>query len=346
MMVASQLPNFEIPTGLMATGLRGLRGFGKGLRGMGQVNVGPLATAFFEGKITPSYLPTQYYNGPMGETEPASQEWYATQTFAQQVASLLGGSVINVAPTAGAMGLPEGNAPIVAGSNFPPAYTVQLPDGTVLPGALALDATGYDECAVETALLTVVPGGQLSAACAAGGTGLTLTQLAIQNSTLSPAQQIVAANDIVGGAANLPPASTPVNIPTVTVQPVAQPPVTPANPTGIAPTVPAASPAADPCTSIQASIAAWQASGISNATIYSAIQQQAPSLLTCASVQALTTSAGAPPAGSGTQPGDLQGSGGTNNTNNTTPPATDNTTLYVGIGIALLVGALILGGQK
>ena len=346
MMMPSQLPNFEIPTGLMATGLRGLRGFGKGLRGMGQVNVGPLATAFFEGKITPSYLPTQYYDGPMGETEPASQEWYATQTFAQQVASLLGGSVINVAPTAGAMGLPEGNAPIVAGSNFPPAYTVQLPDGTVLPGALALDATGYDECAVETALLTVVPGGQLSAACAAGGTGLTLTQLAIQNSTLSPAQQIVAANDIVGGAANLPPASTPVNIPTVTVQPVAQPPVTPANPTGIAPTVPAASPAADPCTSIQASIAAWQASGISNATIYSAIQQQAPSLLTCASVQALTTSAAAPPAGSGTQPGDLQGSGGTNNTNNTTPPATDNTTLYVGIGIALLVGALILGGQK
>lgn len=228
-----------------------------GLRGMGATDVGPLAAAFFQGEVQPAFLGPQFYNGPLGEQEQAAEGWYATTGFAQQVASLLGGSVIDVPPTAAAAHLfsstPQG--PPAAGTNWPNAYTVQLPDGTILPGTLfppGIVLSYPDECAAENALVGIVPGGQLSATCAGGGTGLTPTQLALQNGSLSPNLQQTAANEIQGGsvppatAAALAAASAPIPTPALPITPVSTPTPAPAQSSGssaiVSPTVGSSTP--------------------------------------------------------------------------------------------------------
>ena len=270
-MVPSSLPLFEIPTGLMATGLNGLRGFG---RGLGAVSVGPLAQAQFSGQLQPSYLPTQYFQAGYSSTPQALPTYlYATQGFAQQVASLLGGTVVSAPP--------PGN---YQGTGIPNAYQVQLPDGSlVLPGNLfppGVILSFQSECDAEASLVASIPGAQLSATCSGGGTGTTPTQLAVaQGSTIpvTPGGQ----STIIGYTA---PPPTPAPIVPITTSPV---PVTVANPTGTAMTV---STPQMTCSQIAAGIQLAQLQGQSNPVIWNQIIAVSPYLATCPSVQALNPS--------------------------------------------------------
>lgn len=326
MMLPSSLPAFEIPTGLMATGLNGLRGFG---RGLGAVSVGPLAQAQFAGQLHPDYLPTQYFQAGYSTTPQALPTYlYATQGFAQQVASLLGGTVVSAPPPGD-----------YQGTGIPNAYQVQLPDGSlVLPGNLfppGVILSFQSECDAEASLVASIPGAQLSATCSGGGTGTTPTQLAVsQGSTIpvTPGGQ----STIIGYTA---PPPTPAPIVPITTSPV---PVTVANPTG----QPVAAPVAPSCSNVGQNIAAWQASGLSNAVIWNHIVSQAPTLVSCSSVQALNPNAPiyAPASpGAGAQPGDT-GDQGTATDGAPVASTSDNTMLYVGLAVA--VGLLVVFGGK
>ncbi len=334
MMVPSSLPNFEIPTGLMSTGLRGLRGFG---RGLGQVSVGPLAQAQFSGQLNPSFLPTQYFTAGYSTTPQALPTWlYATQSFAQQIASLLGGSVV-LAP-------PPGN---YQGTNIPNAYWVQLPDGSmVLPGNLIQPGVVLsfpNECAAEAAFQAEIPGSELSATCAAGGTGLTPTQQALQNSNLTAQQQQVACNEIDGCTSPVNTATPTSNTTTPAVVTTTSPVTSPAS---VANPVTASTPGwGSTCATAQAQIAALQAAGQSNIVIWN----QAPSLLlTCPSVQALNPTASfyedQPSAFLGTsQPGTVsQGTQQQTTEQQATASSGPSTGTLIAIGLAVLVGIVVL----
>jgi hypothetical protein len=333
MMVPSSLPTFEIPTGLMATGLRGLRGFG---RGLGQVSLQPLATAQFSGQLNPSFLPTQYWQPsylPSGQMSALPGYLYATQAFAQQVAGLLGGSVISAQPPG-----------IWQGTGVPNAYQVQLPDGSViLPGNLFPPGVILDfgsECDVENALLSEIPGSVLSATCAGGGTGLTATQLALQNSNLTPSQQATACSEIDGCVTTpgMPNLTTPVAILSPAIPPVAQP-VSVANPTGQAPTLNASS-----CSTIAASIAQLQSAGLSNVVIWNEILSSAPSMIGCASAVALNpTDAMYQSQSAGIQPGSMSPETQQQTQQQSTGTGTSsNTGTYIAIAAAVLFGAWAL----
>jgi hypothetical protein len=188
-------------SGFARYGLAGLARF----RGMGQVSVGPLAQAQFAGQINPSFIsPSPYVPQPGSVLQAIPTYDYPTQAFAQQIASLLGGSVTQAPP--------QGDYASQA-SNIPDAYWVQLPNGQlVAPGNLFLPGeilSFPDECAAEAFFEDSIPDSVLSAACAGGGTGTTPAQMALANSNLTPAQQIVASNAIAGGAIATPSPSVP-----------------------------------------------------------------------------------------------------------------------------------------
>lgn len=319
-MVPSALPAFEIPTGLMATGLHNLRGFGRGLRSLGSTNVGPLAQAFFDGQVNPSFEPTQYfqpaYMAP-GQESALPDYLYMDNGSAQQIASLLGGSVVQAPP--------PGN---YQGTNIPPANWIQLADGLFLPGNAfppGVILSYPDECAAENALVSEIPGGVLSSTCAGGGTGTTPTQLAVNNGATNPGNSIV-------GYTPPPPVVTATPIVTSTPVTVAQP----AN-TSVAFT------AADTCSSVVAKIAALQSAGQSNVAIWS----QIPSALAmCSTVEALNPGANIYDTASGytgtsNQPGAVSNAGGQQQQqpSNAGSSTTDNTGLY--LGIAAVIVALI-----
>ena len=152
------------------------------MRGFGSTDVSALAKAFFEGNLPSSFLPVQSFQPsylPAGQLSTLPQWEYVTPDFAQRVASLLPGSSVIQAPPWGGW----------EGTGIPAANWVQTPDGPFMPGNL--DPPGVilnygDECAVEQAFASMIPGGTLSPTCAAGGTGLTPAQMAIQNSGMSP----------------------------------------------------------------------------------------------------------------------------------------------------------------
>jgi len=336
-MVPSGLPNFEIPTGLMATGLRGLRGFG---RGLGQVSVEAIATAQFQGQLTPSFLPQQYFQASYSQTPQALPLYlYATQGFASQIAGLLGGSVVSAPP--------PGN---YQGTGIPNAYWVKLPDGSmVLPGNLLQPGTvlGFqDECAAEQYFQGSIPGSELSATCAGGGTGITPTQLAVSQGATAPVTPS-GQSTIVG--------YTPTA--TTTVQPVGTTPVVPVSVPATTTTVTAAAPtqavnftAGDSCSTVQQKIASLQAGGYSNIVIWNMIAAVSQNLLLCSSAEALNPSDDLYAYAASTvtqQPGTVQGTQQTSTTQQTsgTTTTSDNTALY--IGIAAVIGLLFLfGGNK
>lgn len=145
-----------------------------GLRGFGSTDMGPLGQAQFTGQINPSFLPTQYFQPsylPAGQLSAIPTDDYATSGFASQIASLLGGSVVQAPPPGD-----------LNGTGIPPANWIRLSDGgMVLPGNLfppGVILSFPDECTAEHELLGSVPGGVLSATCAGGGTGLTPSQMA------------------------------------------------------------------------------------------------------------------------------------------------------------------------
>ena len=313
MMIPSSLPNFEIPTGLMGTGLRGLRGFG---RGLGQVSVQAIAQAQFLGQISPSFMPTQYFTAGYSTTPQALPTYlYATSDFAGQIASLLGGSVVSAPP--------PGN---YQGTNIPNALWVQLSDGSmVLPGNLMQAGTVLsfeDECDAENYFASSIPGGQLSSTCSGGGTGLTPSQIS-----------------------NPPVTTTPVTTTPVSTTPIVTTPVSVSQPTA----APVTFTLSDTCSTAQAKIAALQAAGQSNVVIWNQIPS---SLAMCSVVEALNPSASIyDPAtsGSGSQPGSVNSgsgnsgaTGNTSSTSSTGATSTSNTGLYIGIGAAILIGIMAL----
>lgn len=150
-------------------------------RGFGQIDIGPLAQAQFSGQLNPAYLPPQSFQPsylPAGQLSTLPVYDYATDSFAQQIAGLLGGSVVQAQP--------PGN---VNGTGIPNANWVSVDGQMVLPGNLfppgvILDFP--DECSAERNLVASIPGAQLSATCAAGGSGMTPTQLAISQGAAAP----------------------------------------------------------------------------------------------------------------------------------------------------------------
>ena len=153
----------------------------KGLGALGGVSVSALAQAFFTGQLSPAFLPVQYFQPgylPPGQLSAMPQYLYATQGFASQIAGLLGGSVVSAPP--------PGN---YQGTGIPNAYWVQLPDGTmVLPGNLFQPGTVLsfqDECDAENYFAQSISGGVESATCQSGGTGLTPAQMGTGGSTSS-----------------------------------------------------------------------------------------------------------------------------------------------------------------
>ena len=137
-----------------------------GLRGLGGVDVGPLAAAQFQGQINGSFDAPWYQAPymPTGQLTQAPALYYMDAGTVAQIASLVGGSP-TLCPV-NMQGAPQANCISLAdgvwnpGPSFPPGVILSYPD----------------ECAAEQSLLSEVPGGQLSAACAAGGTGETPAQ--------------------------------------------------------------------------------------------------------------------------------------------------------------------------
>jgi len=145
-------------------------------RGLG-FDVGPLAQAQFTGALSPSFQPPVFYQPaymPVGQTTSLPDNLYATDAFANQLASLLGGSVVQ--------GPPPGNYQVAPGVQLPPADYVSVGGQQILPGNLFQPGTilsFQDECDAENYFVQSIPGAQLSATCAGGGTGLTPSQMAM-----------------------------------------------------------------------------------------------------------------------------------------------------------------------
>lgn len=170
--------------------------------GFGAIDVGPLAQAQFSGELSPSFLPTQYFQPaymPAGQQSPVGTP-YATDSFAAAIASLLGGQVVQAPPPGNLNGtdIPDGDwisvdgEMIWAGNLFPPGIVLSFPD----------------ECAAENYLVQSIPGASLSAVCAAGGTGETPTQLAVSHGATIPALPS-GQSTIVGYTPPAPIAQTP-----------------------------------------------------------------------------------------------------------------------------------------
>jgi hypothetical protein len=174
-----------------------------------------------------------------------------------------------------------------------------------------------DLCAAEQFLVNNIPDSEFGSSCASYAA-----------STPNPLIPPAWANN--GQGTPQAQVSTPVTPATPAT------PVTPANPAGAAVTFTAS----DSCSTVSSKIAALQAAGQSNITIWNQVPD---ALLTCSAVMALNptdavydTQAGA------SQPGGVSsggaGSGGTGTGNNSTPAAVDNTPTYIAIGAAVLIG--------
>jgi hypothetical protein len=325
MMIPSTLPKFEIPSGLMPTGLQGLRGFG---RGLGQVDVGALAQAFQSGQINPTYGPSVTSPSAFGPSVNPTywpSSYFPDEGTANQIAALLGGMVVSL-PVEDAGGVLD----------VPTDYWVQTPEGSVRVSDIiqAGNLSSASLCSIEQNLANAIPGGQMDASCG-GSVEVPPAGPAIVPTLTTPlpvgAGSTLAPGSYVGVVQTpTPVTSTPVqNTPTST-------PVSTASPTGS--TLPPFS-ASDTCATVQTKIALYQANGQSNVAIWNQIPA---ALAFCPSVQALNPQSsvyntqGAGTSQPGTQETGSQNTSGT--TGNTTPATTtDNTMLYVGIGIAALV---------
>lgn len=150
-------------------------------RGFGQIDIGPLAQAQFAGQLSPSFLPPQSFQPsylPAGQLSTLPVYDYATDSFASQVASLLGGSVVQAQPPGNTNGTGIPNA------NWVSADGQMILPGNLFPPGVILDYP--DECSAERNLVASIPGAVLSAACAAGGSGMTPTQLAVSQGATIP----------------------------------------------------------------------------------------------------------------------------------------------------------------
>jgi hypothetical protein len=145
--------------------------FRRGLHGLGQISVSALANAVFNAQIDPgsdsNYEQGQTYNACGSETlapQEIPEQYFATPGYAAQFAGLLGGSVSS-GP------FPSG---ILCGTNIPPVNYVNVDGQSLIPGQIMGPGETWsfeDECDAENYLAGQIPGGTVSATCAAGGTG-------------------------------------------------------------------------------------------------------------------------------------------------------------------------------
>jgi len=202
--------------------------------GLGQIEVGPLAKAILAGSINPQYA-NNTVQGPFG-SQSIAPIYYMDEATAQQIAALLGGSVVQ--------GLPSLDLGAVAVSSIPEANLIQLPGGgtPIVPGEILPEpGIGSDYpssatingqtvdpqlCEVELQLSDSIPGGEMDSGCqawaSAGNTGLLAPSTAAE--VQSPGPGLV--------AQGAPTTQTytpvaPVSIPATAVGPVlAVPPAT------------------------------------------------------------------------------------------------------------------------
>jgi len=320
MMIPSLAPSREIPTGLAGMRSFDFRGIGR----LGAVNVGPLAQAQFNGQLRPSYATGLTWQPSYTETPQVWPNSQASAAFASQVASLLGGSAVQV---------PGNQINPLNGSEFPLVWVVQLSDGSLVdPAGLfpqGVSLSFPDECTAERELAMGIPGATMSSTCAAGGSGETPTQLAVSQGATPPVTP--GGQSTVVGYTPPVPVSAPVS--------VAQPSQTSVSFSG-----------ADTCSSVVSKIAALQAAGQSNVVIWN----QIPSTVAqCEVVKALNPQApvytspaqqsGAPSQGS--QPGDMSGNGDTGQQSNSQSQGS-NTNLYIGLAIAAGLALFAFGGRS
>lgn len=156
-------------------------------RGLGAINVGPLAQAQFSGQIHPSWAPPpMVLSGVDPNPQPLPNWLYPTQSFAEQIASLLGGSAIQ-APPAYNFGEISYNGQET--NVLPDAWQVSVDGQNIMPGGLIypnIVLSFEDECDAESYFSQEIPGSQLSPTCASGGTGTTPAELAVQQGAVPP----------------------------------------------------------------------------------------------------------------------------------------------------------------
>ena len=155
--------------------------------GLGAINVGPLAQAQFSGQIHPSWAPPpMVLSGVDPNPQPLPNWLYPTQSFAEQIASLLGGSAIQ-APPAYNFGEISYNGQET--NVLPDAWQVSVDGQNIMPGGLIypnIVLSFEDECDAENYFAQEIPGAQLSPTCASGGAGMTPTQLAVSQGATPP----------------------------------------------------------------------------------------------------------------------------------------------------------------
>jgi hypothetical protein len=335
MMMPSSLPNFEIPTGLMGTGLRGLRGFG---RGLGAIDLQPLAQACLNGMVGPnSFIEGLTWTPGYASTPQAlpGGTYYLNDSTSAAIAAQLGATVVQLPPF-----------DVPAGTNIPLANWIQFPDGTVVLAANIANECNLSPsipnmtplCGMQQLLSYAIPDGALDSSCTPNTAAASLVQAsAPQNpATLTSGYGLAPLTPYQPQVTTMPAIPTPV----LPKTPVSNP-VTVANPAGSS----VSFTAADSCSTVASKIATLQAAGQSNITIWNQVPD---ALLTCSAVIALNPTDAMYETGAGaSQPGNVSsggaGSSSTGN-NSTAATTTDNTGTYLAIGAAVLIGLWMLSG--
>jgi len=232
--------------------------FRRGLHGLGQISVSALANAVFNGQIDPgsdsNYEQGQTYNACGSETlapQEIPEQYFATPGYAAQFAGLLGGSVSS-GP------FPSG---ILCGTNIPPVNYVNVDGQSLIPGQIMGPGQVWgfsDECDAENYLAGQIPGGQVSATCAAGGTGELPGEIG-QAGTSGSSSSSAPAPGTAPSCASIPPGNTgelaafcPGYVePTPAAVPAPAPTVVPATPAVVPVTT---TPATTPATSVPTSV--------------------------------------------------------------------------------------------
>lgn len=137
--------------------------------GLGSVPLTALAKALASGSLHPKYDRTQTWQPAYTDTpERITGDFFLDDTTAQQVASLLGGSLYKgriqnwqgQVPDGWWIALPDGGTMLAAWGVWPLGSDAQAPESTVSFGA-------RPDCAYQFYLAQNVPGGQVDSDCAA-----------------------------------------------------------------------------------------------------------------------------------------------------------------------------------
>ena len=193
----------------------------RGLSSLSGVDVSALAQAMANHQIQPSYISGNFwYPGYMtpGTKDPLPDQKFATDATAQQIAGLLGGSVVKDVPNLAQVTPGQ----IWQGTGVPNANYIELPDGTrVNAGDIAavsqLSPSIYGLstlCGYEQILTMTIPGAELGSGC---------QQNPASNQVNAPVPVVQPSPPVYVGPPT--PAASPVSTPTRSVTPIIPSPV-------------------------------------------------------------------------------------------------------------------------